>query len=141
MDLVAAAMATAKAVKLRYVKTGTAGYSRERAKEGFYYLDQHGKLIEDEETLKRIKALVLPPAWEQVWISPYANGHLQATGIDAMGRRQYRYHSTWMRMRNEIKYERLYSLGQKLPLIRRRIQKDLRKKDLSKEKVIALAIS
>lgn len=141
MDLVAEAMATAKAVKLRYVKSGTPGYSRERAKDGFYYQDQHGKLIEDEEVLKRIKGLVLPPAWEKVWISPYANGHLQATGIDAMGRRQYRYHSTWAKVRNENKYDRLIHFGEKLPQLRKHIQAALRKKSLDKEKVSAIALS
>jgi DNA topoisomerase I len=141
MDLVEEAMATAKAVKLRYVKSGTSGYTRERTKDGFYYLDQHGKLIEDEDTLKRIKSLVLPPAWEEVWISPYANGHLQATGVDTKGRRQYRYHSTWARVRNENKFDRLIHFGEKLPQLRNCIQQALRKKTLDKEKVSAIALS
>ncbi|SFN89002.1 DNA topoisomerase-1 [Chitinophaga sp. YR627] len=141
MDLLAEAMATAKAVKLRYVKSGTTGYSRERIKGGFRYRDQHGDIIRDEEVLKRIRGLVLPPAWEEVWISPYANGHLQATGIDAMGRRQYRYHSTWAKVRNETKYDRLLHFGEKLPQLREHITVALRKKSLDKEKVTAIALS
>jgi DNA topoisomerase-1 len=141
MDLIAEAMATAKAVKLRYVKSGTKGYSRERVKDGFQYRDQHGDIITDEETLTRIRGLVLPPAWENVWICPYANGHLQATGTDALGRRQYRYHSTWARVRNETKYDRLLHFGEKLPQLRRHITVALRKKNLDKEKVTAIALS
>lgn len=141
MDLLAEAMAVAKAVKLRYVKSGTKGYSRERVKDGFQYRDQHGEIIDDEDTLKRIRGLVLPPAWEQVWISPYANGHLQATGIDAAGRRQYRYHSTWAKVRNETKYDRLLQFGEKLPQLREQIAAALRKKNLDKEKVTAIALS
>jgi DNA topoisomerase-1 len=141
MDLVAEAMATAKAVKLRYVRSGTAGYTRVKAKSGFNYIDQHGERITDEDTLQRIKGLVIPPAWEDVWICPYTNGHLQATGIDAMGRRQYRYHSKWAKVRNETKYDRLVHFGEKLPQLRRHIDNALKKKTLDKEKVIAIALS
>lgn len=141
MDLIAEAMATARAVKLRYVKSGTKGYSRERRKDGFQYRDQHGEIITDEEVLKRIRGLVLPPAWEGVWICPHANGHLQATGIDARGRRQYRYHSTWAKVRNETKYSRLLHFGEKLPQLRGHIAAALRKKNLDKEKVTAIALS
>jgi len=141
MDLVAEAMATAKAVKLRYVRSGTPGYSRVKTKSGFYYQDQHGNKITDEDTLHRIRGLVIPPAWQDVWISPYSNGHLQATGIDAMGRRQYRYHSTWAKVRNETKYDRLVHFGEKLPQLRRHIDNALKKKMLDKEKVIAIALS
>lgn len=141
MDVLAEAMATAKAVRLRYVRSGTSGYSRVRKNGGFFYLDQHGERITDEDILKRIRGLVLPPAWEQVWISPYANGHLQATGIDAKGRRQYRYHSTWAKVRNETKYDRLLHFGEKLPHLRRHIETALRKRNMDKEKVTAIALS
>ena len=127
--------------KLRYVKAGQPGYKRVRHEKSFSYTDADGNPLTDEETLKRIRGLVLPPAWEDVWICPLDNGHLQATGIDAMGRKQYRYHSTWMKTRNENKYDRLYQFGEKLPLIRRRLRTDLRKKELNKEKVIAIALS
>ncbi|ASZ10592.1 DNA topoisomerase IB [Chitinophaga pendula] len=134
-------VAAARAIKLRYVKAGTTGYSRQRHGKEFHYLDQHGERIRDTETLLRIRGLVLPPAWEQVWICPYANGHLQATGIDALGRKQYRYHATWAKVRNETKYDRLLQFGEKLPQIRRRIQVSLRKRTLDKEKVLAIALS
>lgn len=140
-DMLADAIATARAVKLRYVKSGIPGYSRHKMKGGFYYRDQHGNRIKDEEILLRIKGLVLPPAWEQVWISPYENGHLQATGIDALGRRQYRYHATWAKVRNENKYYRLVHFGEKLPQLRERIAASLRKRSLDKEKVTAIALS
>lgn len=139
--MIAEAMATAKAVKLRYVKSGTAGYSRVKKRDKFFYLDQHGERITDEDTLKRIRGLVLPPAWEQVWICPYANGHLQATGIDTKGRRQYRYHNTWAKVRNETKHDRLLHFGEKLPQLRERIAASLRKKNLDREKVAAIALS
>jgi len=139
--MIAEAMATAKAVKLRYVKSGTPGYGRAKRRGKFYYIDKEGKQITDEDTLKRIRGLVLPPAWEKVWISPYANGHLQATGIDTKGRRQYRYHSTWARVRNETKYDRLLHFGEKLPQLREHIAAALRKKTLDKEKVAAIALS
>jgi DNA topoisomerase I len=141
MDLLAEAMATAKAVKLRYVKSGSPGYTRAKKGKNFYYLDQHGGRISDEETLKRIRGLVLPPAWQQVWISPHANGHLQATGIDTKGRRQYRYHNTWAKVRNETKYDRLLHFGEKLPQLREHIEAALRKHVLDKEKVTAIALS
>lgn len=141
MDMIAEAMATAKAVKLRYVKSGMPGYSRVKKRDKFYYYDQNGERIDDGDTLKRIRSLVLPPAWEQVWISPYANGHLQATGVDTKGRRQYRYHSTWAKVRNETKYDRLLHFGEKLPQLRERIAASLRKKSLDKEKVAAIALS
>jgi DNA topoisomerase I len=129
------------AERLRYVKAGLTGYNRVREGQSFYYTTADGEPIKDEETLKRIRGLVLPPAWENVWICPWENGHLQATGTDVKGRKQYRYHAHWMKMRNENKYERLYQFGQKLPLIRRRIKSDLREKTLNKEKVVAIALS
>src|SRR5687768_17046828 len=103
--------AMAQAAHLRYVSPGRPGYARVRSGDGFYYLDTSGKKITEEETLDRIKKLVLPPAWEDVWICPYANGHLQATGTDALGRRQYRYHTRWAAMRNQTKYNRLLQFG------------------------------
>jgi DNA topoisomerase I len=129
------------AEKLRYVKQGLAGYARVRDGQSFHYVTADGAPLADEGTLNRIRGLVLPPAWEEVWICPWENGHLQATGVDSKGRKQYRYHSHWMKMRNENKFERLYQFGQKLPLIRQQIKSDLRKKPLNKEKVVAIALS
>jgi DNA topoisomerase I len=133
-------VAIAKAVHLRYVSATAPGFTREKKGENFIYLDKEGKEITDEDTLKRIRGLVLPPAWQEVWICPYANGHLQATGIDAAGRKQYRYHSSWQKVRNETKYDRLYLFGKQLPQIRKQIAKDLRRRQLDKQKVIAIAL-
>ncbi|QJB34206.1 DNA topoisomerase IB [Chitinophaga oryzae] len=135
-------VAVARAVKLRYVKAGAPGYSRERTKNGdFVYKDEHGAVITDDTVLERIRKLVLPPAWENVWISKWANGHLQATGLDVKGRKQYRYHTTWSQVRNETKYDRLRYFGALLPAIRRQIQQDLHGSQLNKEKVIAIALA
>lgn len=134
--------AVAKAVKLRYVKAGAPGYSRERTRDGgFVYRDEQGALITDETVLERIRKLVLPPAWEEVWISKWPNGHLQATGVDVKGRKQYRYHATWSQVRNETKYDRLRYFGELLPAIREQIKHDLHRSQLNKEKVIAIALA
>lgn len=130
----------AQAIKLRYVSASGRGYTRMKNGKGVYYLDADGKKITDEAVLGRIRKLVLPPAWENVWICPYENGHLQATGIDALGRRQYRYHARWAAVRNETKYYRLLQFGKMLPRIRKQITKDLRRKELDKSRVIAIAL-
>jgi DNA topoisomerase-1 len=130
----------AQAIKLRYVSASGRGYTRMKNGKGVYYLDADGRKITDEAVLERIRKLVLPPAWENVWICPYENGHLQATGIDALGRRQYRYHARWAAVRNETKYYRLLQFGKMLPRIRKQITKDLRRKELDKSRVIAIAL-
>lgn len=132
--------AMAEAVKLRYVSPAMPGYTRLKNGHGLYYVDAAGKKIEDEQVLERIRGLVLPPAWKDVWICPYANGHLQATGTDALGRRQYRYHTRWATARNETKYSRLLQFGKMLPRIRRQINKDLRGRSLNKPRVTAIAL-
>lgn len=137
---VADPVTVAQAVKLRYVSAAGRGYTRMKNGKGMYYLDASGKKITDEAVLERIRKLVLPPAWENVWICPYENGHLQATGIDALGRRQYRYHARWAAVRNETKYYRLLQFGKMLPRIRKQIDKDLRRKTLDKPRVIAIAL-
>jgi len=138
---IADTLEAARAARLRYVRTDTPGYTRVKNGTEVYYMDRQGKRITDEAILERIRKLVLPPAWEQVWICPYANGHLQATGIDAMGRRQYRYHNTWAQVRNETKDDRLLHFGEKPPQIRKRLKAGLRKKNMDKEKVTAIALS
>lgn len=130
----------AHAVKLRYVSASGKGYTRMKNGKGMYYMDAAGKKITDNDVLERIRKLVLPPAWENVWICPYENGHLQATGVDALGRRQYRYHARWAAVRNETKYYRLLQFGKMLPRIRRQINKDLRRRELDKPRVIAIAL-
>jgi DNA topoisomerase-1 len=126
--------------KLRYINDDIAGFVRQRRGKNFYYLDTKGKLIRDKSHLTRIKSLAIPPAWEQVWISPYANGHLQATGRDAKGRKQYRYHSQWRTVRDEVKYEHMIDFGLHLPMIRQKIDEDLSRPGLSKDKVLATII-
>src|SRR5262249_37390382 len=93
--------------RLRYVSDATRGISRERHKTGFVYRNPQGRLIEDPAELARIKALAIPPAWEQVWVCSSPNGHLQATGRDSRGRKQYRYHTLWRKLQDESKYGRM----------------------------------
>jgi len=131
----------AKAMKLVYVLDGeTAGITREKRGKGFRYL-YDGGTVEDRKVLERIRKLVIPPAWKNVWICPMENGHLQATGIDAMGRKQYLYHPLWIELRNQHKYHRMVQFANALPAIRTQIEKDLTRKEMSKEKVLALIVS
>src|SRR6478672_9334228 len=131
---------TAKSVGLRYCVNSHKGYYRNRNKRGFFYTDENEQIVTDEEVLGRISKLVIPPAWEQVWISPYENGHLQATGIDTKGRKQYRYHANWNKIRNQSKFHRLQNFANALPAIRRQVEKDLNRKGLFYEKVLALVV-
>ncbi len=131
---------SAGAANLRYVSDASPGISRVREGEGFaYYLN--GKPVTDEKTLARIRSLVLPPAWEKVWICRDAHGHLQATGLDARGRKQYKYHPQWSRLRNHTKFFNLHQLGKALPAIRERLHQDLSLPGLPQEKVLALVLS
>lgn len=131
---------TAEAVNLVYVNDHTPGIQRIKKGKSFdYFLAD--KKITDEETLQRIKALVLPPAWESVWICPLANGHLQATGLDAKKRKQYKYHHLWNSLRNHTKYYRLLEFGKQIPSIRQQLEKDLSLPGLPSEKVLALIIT
>jgi len=130
----------ARAMKLRYIPSGSKGFRRAKKGNGFIYRDQQNRVITDPEVLERIKDLAIPPAWTDVWISPLADSHLQATGIDAKGRKQYRYHNTWSRLRNDQKFDRILEFGKKLPALRNRIKKDIRQKTLTKTKVIAIAL-
>jgi len=130
----------AKAAGLRYVSDDKPGIRREKQGEGFRYLDKDGAVIDDEATLARIKALVIPPAWTEVWICPSPNGHLQATGRDAKQRKQYRYHAKWRSVRDEVKYERMLNFGQALPQIRRAVDAALKLPGLPREKVLATIV-
>ena len=125
---------------LRYVSDDQPGCSRKRKGEDFEYFDQKGKPIRDEQRLLRIKRLAIPPAWSDVWICPSPNGHIQATGRDARGRKQYRYHERWREIRDENKYDRLVNFGKALPKIRRRLKKDLALSGLPREKVLATIV-
>ena len=131
---------TAKAVGLRYALTTDKGYYRKRRANGFYYVDENRTTVKDKDVLERIKALVIPPAWQNVWISPFENGHLQVTGTDVKGRKQYRYHPNWNKIRNQSKFYRLRRFGLALPHIREQVEKDLARHGLPYEKVVALVI-
>lgn len=115
------------------------GLTRRRRGRGFSYHDATGVLV-DVQTRNRIEALVIPPAWDDVWICPNPKGHIQATGRDEAGRKQYRYHEAWNRHRNEAKFERLVPFGEKLPTLRARIENDLKRRTLDRDKVVALAL-
>lgn len=116
------------------------GFSRRRAGKGFVYLDAQGKRITAESVQQRIRSLAIPPAWKDVWICKFANGHLQATGRDARGRKQYRYHPKWMDARNETKFNKLQLFGECLPKIRARVEEDLTRPGMSRDKVLAAVV-
>lgn len=127
-----------KAAHLRYVTDAKPGIRREGdAERGFQYTAADGSPVTDEATLARIQSLGIPPAYSDVWISPHANGYLQATGHDAKGRKQYRYHPHWRETRDENKYERMTAFADALPKIRARVAHDLAKHGLPREKVLA----
>lgn len=130
----------AKAVDLVYVSDTALGISRVKRGNSFSYL-LDSKPIKDKEALKRIKSLVIPPAWDNVWICSLPNGHLQATGLDTLKRKQYRYHSLWHVLRNHTKFYRLHEFGKVLPAIRLQLEKDLALPGLPVEKVLATVVS
>jgi DNA topoisomerase-1 len=123
---------------LRYVTDATPGIRRRRAGRGFSYLRPDGERLEDQRELERIRALAVPPAWTSVWICPRPDGHVQATGRDARGRKQYRYHARWREVRDEAKYGRLVAFGEALPRIRARTARDLGLDGLPRDRVLAV---
>ncbi|MEY2586074.1 MAG: topoisomerase [Verrucomicrobiota bacterium] len=125
---------------LRYVSDDAPGYTRKAKGDDFEYFDTAGKKIRDETRLLRIKRIGVPPAYTRVWICPSPNGHIQATGRDARGRKQYRYHERWREVRDENKYERMLVFGKALPKIRRRVNRDLKRRGLPREKVLATVV-
>jgi len=125
---------------LRYVSDQKPGYTRRRKGDDFEYLDLDGKVIQDEQRLLRIKRLAIPPAYTDVWICPIPNGHIQATGRDARGRKQYRYHERWREVRDENKYEKMALFGEALPKIRKRVEEDLALPGLPRNKVLATVV-
>lgn len=139
-ECVNTALEDARAAGLRYVDDHLPGITRQTGKNGFRYLDAKGEVIEDEKELARIKSLAIPPAWTDVWICRWANGHIQATGRDARGRKQYRYHPQWRSVRDEVKYGRMRNFGMALPKIRDRISAALALPGLPREKVLAAII-
>jgi DNA topoisomerase-1 len=125
---------------LRYVSDDQPGYTRKAKGDDFEYFDTEGKLIRDEQRLLRVKRLAIPPAYTNVWICPSPNGHIQATGRDARGRKQYRYHERWREVREENKYGRMVAFGNALPKIRRRVNKDLALPGLPRNKALATVV-
>ncbi len=125
---------------LRWFTDDRPGITRRGRGKAFDYRAPDGSTIRDEATLARIRALVIPPAWTQVWICPHANGHIQATGKDARGRKQYRYHAQWSAGRAENKFGRVAAFGRALPRIRRQVDRDLARKGPVREKVLATVV-
>jgi DNA topoisomerase I len=139
-DVVTDPVLSAKEAGLRYISDAQPGIKRKKAGKGFFYIDADGKRIRDQETLKRIRSLVIPPAWTDVWICEDPRGHLQATGRDARGRKQSRYHPRWRVVRDETKYERMLRFGNSLRSIRSRLEKDLALPGLPRNKVLATIV-
>jgi DNA topoisomerase-1 len=139
-ELVLDPVESSKLAGLRYVTDEMPGFTRRRRGKSFQYFDTDGKPIRDEVVIARIKSLAIPPAWTDVWICPRANGHLQATGRDGKGRKQSRYHPRWREVRDETKYERMKLFGETLPTIRERVEKDLARPGLPREKVLAAIV-
>ncbi len=130
----------AEAVGLRYVSDAEPGIRREPATDGFQFRDPQGALVRDPQELERIRALVLPPAWTDVWICAAGDGHIQATARDAKGRKQYRYHPRYRALRDETKFNRMVAFSRHLPKIRRRVERDIRRDGLPREKVLATVV-
>jgi DNA topoisomerase I len=126
---------------LVYTTDSQPGIARQKTPEGFTYTDYRGNPVSHPKTLERIKKLAIPPAWENVWIASRPNAHLQATGIDQAGRKQYRYHPEWSRSRNENKYFNLLEFGRRLPQFRKNISKDLRRRFMDERKVLAISVN
>ncbi|HLH58621.1 MAG TPA: DNA topoisomerase IB [Streptosporangiaceae bacterium] len=118
----------------------SAGIRRQRCGKGFRYFAADGTPLRDAEILARIKALVIPPAWEDVWICPHVDGHIQAVGTDAAGRRQYRYHDLWREQRDRAKHDRMLEFGRALPHLRSVVERDLAGRHLSRERVLAASV-
>jgi len=133
-------LAAAREAGLRYVSDLASGISRHVAGKHVTYCGADGRLIKDQATIGRIKRLAIPPAWTDVWVCPLENGHIQATGRDARGRKQYRYHPDWSAVRDGAKYERTIAFGKALPLIRRRVARDLARRRLDRRKVLAAMV-
>src|ERR1700761_672418 len=126
---------------LRYVSDAAPGYTRRRTGTSFSYWDKDGKRITKKDIVRRIKSIGVPPAYERVWICPSANGHIQATGFDARGRKQYRYHAKWRELRDQNKYEHIMQFAMALPELRKRVAAHMRQEGLPREKVLATVVS
>jgi len=130
----------ARTAGLRYVTDALPGIRRQSRGDSFQFVNANGRTLRDPNTLARIKSLAIPPAWTDVWICPIGDGHLQATGRDARGRKQHRYHPRWREVRDETKFNRMCAFARALPAIRRRVNRDLAKRRLTREKVLATVV-
>jgi DNA topoisomerase-1 len=139
-EVVTSPVESAKAAGLRYVSDSQPGIHRRRRGTGFQYLDADGKPLRDKEALGRIRSLVIPPAWRDVWVCTNPKGHLQVTGRDARGRKQSRYHPRWREVRDETKYERMTIFGAALPGIREQVQHDLSLPEMPRRKILAAIV-
>lgn len=142
LELAAAVEADREAAleHLVYVDDSMPGWTRERSGDGFVVRDEQGRALKDENQLARITRLAIPPAWERVWICPHPDGHVQAVGRDARGRKQYRYHDLWQQLRDADKFNRLHDFGLVLPKIRRAVHKALEQPGLPRDKVLATVV-
>jgi DNA topoisomerase IB len=127
-------------VRLRRADPSRPGWTRRRRGKGFSYHDEHGRPITDAEAVARIRALVIPPAWTNVWISPDPRGHIQAVGTDAAGRRQYRYHDVWRVKRDAAKFDHVLDVAAQLPELRERVDEDLDTRGYGRDRVLAAAV-
>src|SRR6476661_10207271 len=125
------------AQRLRRADCTGPGLRRRRRGKGFEYLDANGDRVTDAEVLQRISELVIPPAWEEVWICPYPGGHIQATGSDDRGRKQYLYHPRWRERRDQQKFDDMVEFAERLPRLRERVRADLERDDMSRDHVLA----
>src|SRR5436189_2274340 len=130
----------AAAARLRYVSDARPGIQRIRVGRGFKYSSADGTEVTDAQTLQRIRSIAIPPAWMDVWICPTATGHIQAVGRDARGRKQYRYHPRWREVRDETKFGRMLAFSEALPRFRKRVEQDLSRPGLPREKVLATVV-
>jgi DNA topoisomerase I len=130
----------AAVTRLRRSDVRAPGIARRRQGRGFSYLDEEGQRVADAEVLARVAELVIPPAWEEVWICPYPGGHIQATGIDQKGRKQYLYHPRWRERRDQQKFDDMVEFARRLPQLRKRAASDLARGDMSAAHVLACAV-
>jgi DNA topoisomerase I len=139
-DLVADPRGAAECAGLRYVSDNRPGICRRKSGNGFTYVRPDGSRLSERHVLSRIKSLAVPPAWTEVWICPFADGHIQATGRDAKGRKQYRYHARFREIRESTKYEHVAAFAVLLPLIRERVREDMARRGLPREKILAAVV-
>ena len=140
-ELLRDSLRAARAAGVRYVSSTEPGIQRRRAGGRFYYVTQAGQRVTKAGQLSRIASLAIPPAWQNVWICSDPEGHIQATGIDARGRKQYRYHPEWRRIRDQAKYADVIAFGHALPRLRERVARDLARRRLDRNKVLAAVVA